>query len=175
MIFVSHSFDEVLRLATDVAVIDAGRLAVQAAPDVVSLSPAVRAIVGPDAIGSVLAGPVVRVDSAAGLAVLCIGDSELVVALPQAAVGEQRRVQIFARDVVLATVEPRHVSVRNRVQGVIAQIAPDVDCDLVFVDIGAGPPLVARITQQATRELGLEPGLRVWALVKAVSTRGHAY
>lgn len=175
MIYVSHEYDEVLRLATEVAVLEAGRVVGQGAPDVMSLSPPVRAIVGADAIGSVMTGPVIRVEPASGLAVLAVGSNEIVVALPNAQLGEQRRVQLFARDVLLATAEPQGLSVRNKLAGVVAQITPDVDCDLIFVDIGAGPPLVARITQEATRELALVPGQRIWALVKAVSTRGHAF
>ncbi len=175
MIYVSHQYDEVLRLATEVAVLEGGRVTGQGAPDVMSLSPPVRAIVGADAIGSVMTGPVIRVEPQSGLAVLAVGNNEIVVSLPQARVGEQRRVQLFARDVLLATMEPQGLSVRNRIVGVIAQITPDVDCDLIFVDIGTGPPIVARITQAATRELGLVQGQRIWALVKAISTRGHAF
>jgi len=45
---------------------------------------------------------------------------------------------------------------------------------LVRVDVG-GPVLLARITEAARRALGLSPGDAVWVLVKAVSTRGHAF
>jgi hypothetical protein len=31
------------------------------------------------------------------------------------------------------------------------------------------------VTKAATRELGLAPGLPAWALVKAVSLRGHSF
>jgi hypothetical protein len=35
--------------------------------------------------------------------------------------------------------------------------------------------IMARVTKAATRELALEPGLPAWALVKAVSLRGHSF
>jgi molybdate transport system ATP-binding protein len=44
----------------------------------------------------------------------------------------------------------------------------------VQVDVG-GPTLLARITEAARAALKLAPGDAVWALVKAVSTRGHAF
>jgi molybdate transport system ATP-binding protein len=44
--------------------------------------------------------------------------------------------------------------------------------DLVTIDVG-GAALIARVTNEATRELELVPGKPVWALVKAVSLRGH--
>jgi hypothetical protein len=34
---------------------------------------------------------------------------------------------------------------------------------------------MARITKAATRDLSLRPGMKVWALVKSVSLRGHSF
>ncbi|HEY2145941.1 MAG TPA: TOBE domain-containing protein, partial [Steroidobacteraceae bacterium] len=48
------------------------------------------------------------------------------------------------------------------------------DSDLIAIDIG-GTTIISRITRVATRELKLTPGLPVWALVKAVSLRAHAF
>jgi molybdate transport system ATP-binding protein len=175
MIFVSHQFDEVLRLATQVVVLDAGRVACQGSRNEVSLAPALRAIVGREAVGTVIDGPVVAVDADSGLAHIALGQGKLIVALPGARVGERRSAQILARDIIIATAEPHGLSVRNTIPGTVAQIVADGDSDLVQVDIRDVTPLLARITRAATRELGLAPGTRVWLLVKAVSTRGHAY
>jgi hypothetical protein len=35
--------------------------------------------------------------------------------------------------------------------------------------------VLSRITTEGARALDLRPGSHVWALVKAVSTRGHAF
>jgi molybdopterin-binding protein len=45
---------------------------------------------------------------------------------------------------------------------------------LVKVDIG-GAIVLARITRDAAAALSLHKGSPVWVLVKAVSTRGHAF
>jgi len=45
---------------------------------------------------------------------------------------------------------------------------------LIEVDIG-GAIVLARITQSAVEALDLRVGSAVWVLVKAVSTRGHAF
>src|SRR5882724_8717530 len=58
MVYVSHQFDEVLRLATHVVVLDNGRVAVEGDINTVSLSARLRAIVGADAVGAVLDGTV---------------------------------------------------------------------------------------------------------------------
>jgi molybdopterin-binding protein len=39
------------------------------------------------------------------------------------------------------------------------------------VGLLAGQPLVAEVTGQAAAELGLRPGMRVWAAWKATATR----
>ena len=51
----------------------------------------------------------------------------------------------------------------------------DYDAVLVKVDIGRGALVLSRITREAASSLGLQPGGKVWALVKAVSTRGHMF
>src|SRR5262249_55241304 len=58
MVYVSHQFDEVLRLATHVVLLDAGRVVAQGSLNEISLLPSLRAIVGPDSVGAVLDGVV---------------------------------------------------------------------------------------------------------------------
>jgi molybdopterin-binding protein len=45
----------------------------------------------------------------------------------------------------------------------------------VELDIGRTATLLARITQRAAQELALQPDQQVWALIKAVSLRGHVF
>ncbi len=91
------------------------------------------------------------------------------------AIGRKLRVQLLARDLIVATEVPRNLSVRNVLTGVVTAVTSDDDeSDLVGMDIG-GTVIMARVTKAATRELSLTPGLPVWALVKAVSLRGHSF
>jgi len=175
MVYVSHQFEEVLQLATHVVLMDAGKVVTQGSLSEVSLRPELRKIVGPDAVGSVLDGVMTRVDSAGGMADLQLGSGTLHVGLTDVAVGARMRVQLLARDIILATQKPQGLSVRNELEGVIAELSPDdYDAVLVRVDVG-GAVLLSRITREAASSLGLRPGSRVWALVKAVSTRGHTF
>lgn len=175
MVYVSHQFEEVLRLATHVVLMDAGRILTYGTLNEVSVRPELRAIVGPDAVGSVIEGVVTRVDASHRMADVRLGQGTLYVSLDNAAVGAHVRVQLLARDILLATQKPQGLSVRNELQGVVAELLPDDhDGVLVKVDIG-GDVVLSRITQDAATVLGLQPGSRVWALVKAVSTRGHAF
>ena len=175
IIYVSHQFEEVLRLATHVVLMERGKVLSQGSLDDLSLHPELRAIVGPDAVGSVLRGTVESFDGATGLAGVRIGDSSLKLNLRGARAGSTVRVQLLARDVILATSRPENLSVRNVLTGTIARIvADDEDSDLVYVDVG-GPCVLARVTRAASSALALRPGLPVWVLVKTVSIRGHAF
>ena len=175
MVYVSHQFEEVLQLATHVVLMETGRVVAQGTLSEVSLCPELRAIVGPDSVGSVLDGVVTRKDSARATADLQLGNSSLQVSLRDIAVGSRVRVQLLARDIILATEKPQGLSVRNTLQGVVSKTSPDEDdAVLVEVDIG-GATVLARITGEATVALGLRPGSAVWVLVKAVSTRGHTF
>jgi molybdate transport system ATP-binding protein len=105
-----------------------------------------------------------------------LGGGVLHVSLRDARVGARIRVQLLARDIILATEPPRGLSVRNALQGVITDLVEDVgNAVLVKVDIGAGAAVLSRVTRHALRDLGLHPGMGVWVLVKAVSARGHAF
>ena len=175
MVYVSHNFDEVLRLATHVVLLQSGKTIAQGGVGEMSINPDLRAIIGAEAVGAIIDGTVLGVDPSSGLMRVNVGRGELKVQSLAAAVGARIRVQLLARDLIVATQEPRHLSVRNILSGVIASVASDdLDSQLVAIDIG-GATIMARVTTAAARELGLIPGLPVWALVKAVSLRGHSF
>ncbi len=174
IVYVSHQFDEVLRLATRVVLLDAGRVVADGDLAAVSRDPKLRAIVGPDSVGAVLSGSVESVG--AGLATLRVGDAELTVEADGAAAGQRIQIQVLARDVIVATEPPRGLSVRNVVPARVVSVAPDTGrAVLVELDIGRTATLLARITERAATELALAPGRTVWALIKAVSLRGHVF
>lgn len=176
MIYVSHAFDEVLRLATHLVVLDAGRVVAQGSLTDVSLDPALTAIVGPAAAGAVLDGRVVDVDATHGLARVAIGDhGELRVGAAGTAPGMSLRVQVLARDVILSDRPPEGLSVRNALRGCVSAIGVESDTTRrVLVDL-AGAGVVAYVTRDAVDALRLAPGSTVWVLVKAVSLRSHPF
>jgi molybdate transport system ATP-binding protein len=175
MVYVSHDFDEVLRLATHLVLMEDGKAIAQGSVGEMSLNPALRAIIGVDAVGAVIDGTVLGKDSASGLTRVQVGHGALNVKLADMSVGTRLRVQLLARDIIVATQPAQSISVRNSLKGVIAAIARDHDdSDLITIDVG-GAAVLARITHAATRELNLAIGLPVWAMVKAVSLRGHTF
>jgi molybdate transport system ATP-binding protein len=175
MVYVSHEFEEVLRLATHVVLLEAGRVLAQGPVHELSLQPALQRIVGPDLVGAVLEGTVTRLDPDQGSAELAVGNGRLRVSLRDVAVGARVRLQLLARDVIIAVHPVQGLSVRNALASTVISIADDAhDAVLVRLDVG-GAIVLARITADARRALNLRPGDAVWTLVKAVSTRGHAF
>ncbi len=176
MVYVSHRFDEVLRLATHIVLMRSGSVAAQGEIGAISLDPRLRAMIDPDAVGAVVDGTVMGREPDGGLLRVRVGSGELHLdaAGPP---GTTLRVQLLARDIIVATQNPEFLSVRNRLQGVVTAVEDDGASDLISIDVGGadaggGATILARITKTATRELGLAPAKPVWALVKSVALRG---
>ncbi len=175
MVYISHQFEEVVRLATHVVLLEHGRVSASGDLGALSLVPAMRRAIGPDAVGAVIDGEVHAVDAATGLAEVGIGAGRIRVERAALHAGQRVRVQLLARDLIVAIERPRGLSVRNELQGTVTAVeTEDPGSVLVTVDVG-GARLLARVTTAATRELGLAAGQPLWVLVKAVTLRGHLF
>jgi len=175
IVYVSHQFDEVLRLATHVVLIETGAVVAEGDIATVSRQPALHAIVGPEAQGAVVEGEIEAVDEAAGIARVRIGGNVISVANGARTRGQRTRLHILARDAIVAIEPPRGLSVRNVLQGTVTHVIADgPHTRVVEIDIG-GATILARVTAAASTELGLRSALPVWVLVKTVSLHGHAY
>ncbi len=75
---------------------------------------------------------------------------------------------IQASNVLLATeLEGAKISARNQLEGTVSSVTPGaVNCE-VALELDGGSTLVAMITQSSAQALGLAPGTRATALVKA--------
>jgi molybdate transport system ATP-binding protein len=179
IVHVTHLFDEVIRLAQQVVVLERGRVRLCAPLATACASPALHAITGPDVTGAVLEGTVVRRDIAEGLALVRCARLELrIAASPNVRAGLEpgARVRLFiaADDVAVARERPQSISMRNVLPAQIEQIEPAGSGVLLHLAV-AGERLLARITHSALRELGLDPGTECFALFKAVATHGRRF
>ena len=175
MVYVSHQFDEVLRLADSMVLLEQGRVSDSGSVAAMSRTQPLRAIVGDETLGCVLEGVVDTVDATAGLARIRTGGGLLNVEADQLQHGQAVRVQLLARDLILATAAPHGLSVRNSLAGRILTLAPDGPrAWLAEVAVG-GDRLLVRITDDARAALALAADVPVWVLVKAVSLRGYVF
>jgi molybdopterin-binding protein len=72
--------------------------------------------------------------------------------------------------VVLSQARPES-SARNALHGPVASVVPDGAA--VRVSVASAPPIVARITRQSADDLGIVPGVSVYATFKASEVRVH--
>ena len=167
IVYVSHAVEEVVRLADTVVLVSAGEVAAIGAAEEVLGRPDLRtsAFEG----GAVIDARVVEQDMQYDLATLAFDGGTLTVTNVDALIGEPVRVRIRARDVSIALERPQRISIQNVLGGRIAAVG-DERSGVVDVSIGVGATILrSRITARAARQLGLAPGLAVYALVKAVS------
>lgn len=120
-------------------------------------------------LSTTLHARVLRHHAEAGLSTLLFDGGELRVPRIDAAPGSGVAVEIDASDVAISLSRPMDVSITNRLPGTIAEVeylsAPYAR---VTFDLGACQ-LHSLITWESVERLGLEPGLRAWAMVKTVA------
>lgn len=76
--------------------------------------------------------------------------------------------QVRAGDVSLSLDSPRRSSVLNVLSGTVERVVQE-DGALADVVVNVGQTLWARVTRRSVRELGLSPGVEVYATIKAAS------
>jgi molybdate transport system ATP-binding protein len=165
ILYVSHALDEVLRLADQVVLIEAGR-SIAAGPTAAVLS--ARSLAGERRI-TVFDGRVLEHDAEIGLTLVETAVGVFRVPMADTPIGKPLRLVIDARDVALATAELQGLSIRNRFRARITRIEP-IDRSQVLVALNAsGGGVSAVLTRDAVADLRLAPGAEVWCLVKSVA------
>ncbi|MGA7180994.1 MAG: molybdenum ABC transporter ATP-binding protein [Thiobacillaceae bacterium] len=172
VIYVSHAPDEVARLADHIVAMEAGCV-VASGPLTETLARLDLPIrLGEDA-GVVLDAVVaerdmewhlVRADFAGGHFWVRDGGHPL---------GNHVRVRVLARDVSLALEKQTGTSILNTLPATVVEIALDSHPALALVKLQVGDSsLVARLTRRSASNLCLQPGLAIWAQIKAVALIG---
>ena len=166
MVFVTHRASELLALADDCAVLEAGRLVAQGLPVEVLKRPRALGLASLVGVDNLLRVPVVSHDEAGGVTVLGLGSGVTLAApLCEAAIGSAIEVGFYADEVLICLEKPAGISARNALACDVVAIDRVGHEVLVALRIGDGE-IRARITPAAARDLALETGRRVVALVK---------
>jgi len=169
VIYVSHSADEVARLADYLVVMEKGHaLASGSLADTLTrLDLPIH--LGQDA-GVVLDATVVEVDQSWHLARIAFDGGSLWTHDQAFSIGKRVRVQVLARDVSLATEIPSQSSIQNVLQGFVDAIADDNHPSLALVRVKVGNVmLLSRLTKRAVSSLGVDTGQSVWLQIKSVA------
>jgi molybdate transport system ATP-binding protein len=170
LVLVTHDFEDVVRLATHLAIVHAGRViahgslaSLTSRPDL----PWLRAAVG---LGAVVDATVLRVDAGRRLAELEIGGAVLLAPQARLTAGSRVRVRIPAREVILATETPSGLSVHNVLAAAVAGVTVDDASESAIVQLAVGRTrLLAEVTRDAVSRLGIAEGMAVQALIKSMA------
>ncbi len=172
MLYVSHSLDEVARLADDIVVVKDGRSVLQGSVFDVLTGLELTALAGAPPVGAVIAAAVAehRDD---GLTALAFDGGTILVSRLSDPPGTKLRLRVRAEEIMLALEEPRGISANNVLAARVAAVAENgLQAD---VQLACGATrLVARITAASARRLGLAPGKPVFAIVKSVTVDAPA-
>jgi len=170
-IFVSHAAGEMARLADRILLLENGRITASGSAQRILSREDLDLSALPFEPVTLLEVVVQNHLPELGLTRLALDGQQLTVpAIDGVRPGARVRLSIRADDVVLATSEPANLSVRNVLRGVVREQCdiPDSAFATMSVDVG-GIRLKARLTRHAVAELGLVPGMPVFALLKTAT------
>jgi molybdate transport system ATP-binding protein len=159
MVYVSHNWPEIIRLADTLVLMDKGKVLASGTPAELLANSRAGDLV-PD--GAIIEAKVAAdLESAGG---------PLFVPSVSTEIGKPARIFIDARDVALALEQPTGLSIQNILAGTISAIIPrDASHVDVSLDLGDGQMIRAQITTRAREALTLETGMPVFALIKSVA------
>ena len=169
VIYVSHSLDEVARLADQLVLMEQGRVIASGALDEMLGRLDLPTAHLEDA-GSVIEARVSLHDEKYHLTRLEFYGGSLWVSRVDRPLGSMVRARVLARDVSIATVAPQGSSISNILQARIDSAREEgPDRVNLRLAVGNSQVLLSRITRRSCDQLGLAPGMTVFAQVKSVA------
>jgi len=169
VIYVSHALDEVARLADQLVLMEQGRVVASGA-----LNEMLGRLDLPtahlDDAGAVIEADVAAQDEQYHLTRLDFRGGSLWVSRVERPAGSAVRARVLARDVSIATAAPHGSSISNILAARIDEIRDEgADRVNLRLSVGSGQLLLSRITRRSCDQLGLMPGMEVFAQVKSVA------
>ena len=173
IIYVSHDFAEIERLADTLVLMQAGRVTASGPLRDLQTDPALPLLSAPEAT-VVLDGSVAGYDEAFGITEMSVAGGRLLVPGRHGAIGDRRRLRIFASDVSLARAAPADSTILNCLPVRVVAVEqrpgePQVILVLALGEDGSGSHIAARITRKSQVALKLEAGAAVFAQIKSVA------
>lgn len=170
MIYVTHSMDEVARLADHLVILEAGKVIAQGS--LTELLPRLDLPfhLGEDS-GVVIEAKIAEHDKKWHLARAVFEGGELWIADKGEAIDQTVRLRILARDISLtkqATGETS--SILNALSAVVTDMKSDDHPAMIMVQVKVGKSLfLARITAKSANQLSVKIGEKIWVNIKSVS------
>lgn len=169
VLYVTHSIDELSRLADHLVVLENGK-PVASGP----VSEVLARLDLPLQLGEesavVLEAEISEIDEAFHLARAAFPGGSLWARDAGFVLGQQIRLRVLARDVSLAVEPPTPSSILNILPAVVEELADSEHPAIKMVRVSVGDSrLVCRLSHRSVTTLGLEPGMSLWVQVKSVA------
>lgn len=169
VVLVTHDFEDIVRLATHLLVLDGGRAAAYGPVREVTSRVDARWPADTSGRGVVFDARVTEVDRQRALGGLAFEGGQLAAPNSGLEPGAPVRVRIPAREVILATAPPEGLSLHNVLPGQVVDLAEGTDHQaLVRVAVGR-EHVLAEVTRDAVTRLAIAPGRPIWVLIKSMS------
>ncbi|MBX2857155.1 MAG: molybdenum ABC transporter ATP-binding protein [Cellvibrionaceae bacterium] len=170
MVYVSHSADEIARLADYLAVLDKGRLLAQGPINSLLSRLDLPIPLGEDA-GVIIEAAISDIDTQWHLAKITLSPGQHLWFKDKGfTMGQAVRIRILARDVSVAVQEPVNGSIINVLPGrvVACEAEPHPATQLLKLHV-AGYDLLARVTRYSSQQLNITAGQSIWIQIKSVA------
>ncbi|MCE8020725.1 molybdenum ABC transporter ATP-binding protein [Halomonas sp. MCCC 1A11036] len=169
IIYVSHSMEEVIRLADHMVLLDAGKVVAQGSLQAL-LTARELPFVRTETSSTVLDARVTNPEAEDGLTELEVAGQPLLVTRHSAPRGQQVRVRIMARDVGLALFPPEGISFLNCLRVTLLDSQPGVVPSQLLLRLALGEQvMLSRISRRSATHLQLQPGQTLYALIKGAA------
>lgn len=168
MLYVSHSVEEVSRLADYLVVMEEGAVKMAGSMESMRTNPDSPLTHGSEA-GVMISTTVLEHDDDYHLSYLSCGGGRIAVSRLEGTPGSVFRIAIKARDISISLSRPVGSSVLNSIPAVVTQVADDGPAHSLVCLSAEDTPLVAHITRKSARVLNLAVGQAVYANVKSVA------
>ena len=168
VIYVSHSPDEVARLADHLVLLEAGRVvATGGIHEMLTRldSPLARGTDAETLIEAAVAGH----DDTYHLTHLDFAGGRFTVIRKPLPVGSTVRLRVAARDVSLTLEHQSGTSILNIFPATVDELIPEGEAQVMVRLMVGGVPMLARVTRKSASVLDLRPGKPVYAQAKSVA------
>ncbi len=166
-VYVTHSPADAVRVGDTIILLRAGRVVEVGKPAEVLNAP--RNVEASRAVGNenILVGTVKDQNEREGVTVVELGGCQLVIPYQALPIATPVTIGLRSDDIIISRDPVARTSARNLLEGTIRHVVQEGQAVLIVADCGTA--LKIRITAQAFQTLGLQPGVKVYLLIKASS------
>ena len=168
VVYVSHSPDEVARLADHLVLLENGRVIASGATSDLLTRLDLNVAHG-DTASALVVATVTEHDAQFHLTCAEFSGGQLLLPQQKATVGQQIRMRIQARDVSLSLTPQRDTSILNIVAATVVELSDDAIGQVMIGLDANGTRLLARITRKSCEAMRLAPGSPVYAQIKGIA------